>query len=258
MARHWSDRDLDRITPPQVLDERGRGLLRSLDQIIGDQPIADFYVKAADTCPAEALPALIAEYSMEEFVDPSWPEIVQRRVLKNAWLLQTLEGRDIGVKLGLSLLGLNAVIEQWWQISPKGPPNTHTVYFDIDEQVFADTRQSFEQRELRAAKRMIEATKRWSQDSKIVLVVKAAGVGHVRQQAGGLKLNRSIVSPAARTRMASVSVTTRKHAKASLVSKMNFTPAPRSRNALATGHRRVISIATRVSRAVYQLQSGSS
>jgi len=107
MCRYWSDRQLDRATPPQVLDLRGKGILRSLDKLIGERPISDFYVRDADTCPAEALPALIAAFSMEEFIEPGLPEAVVRRILKHAWLLQSLAGKDDGVLLGLQLLGIN-------------------------------------------------------------------------------------------------------------------------------------------------------
>lgn len=170
MSRYWSDRQLDRITPPQVLDARGKAILRTLDKIIGDRPISDFYVRDAETCPAEMLPALIAEYSLEEFVEPSLPEHVQRRILKNAWLLQTLEGYDAGVILGLGLLGMTAVIEQWWQANPKRAANSHTIYFRSGEQLYAEGQQFYRQREIHAAQRMIEATKRWSQDTTLAFV----------------------------------------------------------------------------------------
>ena len=120
MTRYWPDSQLDRITPPQVLDERGKAILRSLDHIIGERPIEEFYVRDAVTCPSEALPALIAETSMEEFIEPGLPEAIVRRILKHAWLLQSLAGKDDGVLLGLSLLGINATITQWWQTKPKG------------------------------------------------------------------------------------------------------------------------------------------
>ncbi|WP_217352002.1 phage tail protein, partial [Ruegeria sp. HKCCD8929] len=92
MSEYWPKEQLDRITPPQARDARGSAYLQALNEIIGDQPITAFQVKDAETCPAEALPALIAEYSMQEFIDPGLPEAIQRQILKNAWLLQSLEG----------------------------------------------------------------------------------------------------------------------------------------------------------------------
>lgn len=174
MARYWPDDQLDRITPPQVLDARGRAYLRTLDHLIGDRPIAAFQVRDAETCPAEALPALIAEWSMEEFIDPDLPEDIQRQILKNAWLLQKLEGYDAGVKLGLGLLGMTATIEQWYRQTPMAAPNTHRLTIMIDDVLYPDDEAGyFAPRQLDATLRMIDATKRWSQDSELRLGVGA-------------------------------------------------------------------------------------
>ncbi|KIC38167.1 hypothetical protein RA27_20610 [Ruegeria sp. ANG-R] len=173
MTRYWPDNKLDRITPPQVLDERGSAYLRALNEIIGDQPITAFQVKDAETCPTEALPALIAEYSMQEFIDPDLPEAIQRRILKNAWLLQSLEGYDAGVKFGLSLLGMTAIIEQWYQQQPMGAPNTHRLTIMIDDVIDPDGDGYFSEGQTRATLKMVEATKRWSQDSEIRIGIPA-------------------------------------------------------------------------------------
>lgn len=173
MARYWPKEQLDRITPPQVRDARGAAYLEALNEIFGDQPITAFQVKEADTCPVEALPALIAEYSMQEFIDPELPEAVQRRILKNAWMLQSLEGYDAGVKLGLSLLGMTAVIEQWYQQQPMAAPNTHRLTIMIDDVIDPGSVGYFSPEQTRATLRMVEATKRWSQDSQIRIGVPA-------------------------------------------------------------------------------------
>ena len=166
MTRHWPDSQLDRITPPQVLDERGKAILRSLDHIIGERPIEEFHVRDALTCPLQALPALIAETSMEEFIEPGLPETIVRRILKHAWLLQSLAGKDAGVLLGLSLLGIDATITQWWQTRPKGRPHTHNIRIYVGEKLFDPDADVFlGDREVKAAIRMINACKRWSQDS---------------------------------------------------------------------------------------------
>jgi phage tail P2-like protein len=167
MGQYWSDYQLDRITPPQVTDARGRAVVRALDNIIGDQPISTFYVRDAETCPASALPALIAEKSMEEYIDPSLPEHVQRRILKNAWILQSLKGYDSGVKMGLDLLGMTMQIEHWWQVDPKREPNTHRLIYYIGEDLFPGEPSHLNQRSTKAALRMIDATKRWSQESEL-------------------------------------------------------------------------------------------
>ena len=136
MKRIWSDRQMERATPPQAKDIRGKAFLAAVNQVLGDRPLAGPHMRDPEACPAEVLPALVAESSMEEFIAPGLPEHVVRRILANRWLLQSLEGTDAGVKLGLRLLGMTAVIEHWWQQSPMGQPNTHNLTFFIGEQLF--------------------------------------------------------------------------------------------------------------------------
>ncbi|WP_170433008.1 phage tail protein I [Ruegeria arenilitoris] len=178
MSGYWPISELKRITPPQALDERGSAYLQALNEIIGDQPITAFQVKDADTCPAEALPALIAEYSMEEFIDADLPEAIQRRVLKNAYLLQSLEGYDAGVKLGLGLLGMTAIIEQWHAQEPIGAPNTHRLTVMIDEVILPGDDGYFSPLQTRATLKMIEATKRQSQGTDFRIGVPARPVAY--------------------------------------------------------------------------------
>ena len=170
MAQYWSENQLDRATPPQVLDQRGKAILRVLNQIFGSKKIPGYELRDAQTCPAAALPALIAEHSMEEFIDPDLPEHIQRRILKQAWLLQTLEGYDAGVKLGLGLLGITAEIEHWWQVNPKRQANTHTIFLHIRDQEFGDDWQAFSTDQIATAWRMINSTKRQSQDTTLTTV----------------------------------------------------------------------------------------
>ncbi|MCG7518847.1 phage tail protein I [Ruegeria sp. Ofav3-42] len=188
MAGYWENDQLDRITPPQVKDARGTAYLRALNEIIRDQPITAFQVKEAETCPAEALPALIAEYSMQEFIDPELPEAIQRRILKNAWELQSLEGYDAGVKLGLSLMGMTADIEQWYRQTPLGAANTHRLTIMVDDVLYPDDDDGyFSPRQTRATLKMIEATKRQSQDTDLRIGV----VGRSRSYAGAFPLTHT-------------------------------------------------------------------
>jgi phage tail P2-like protein len=166
MGQYWSDKQLDSITPPQVLDARGRATIRALDALLSGPATSQSFVRDPATCPADALPALLAEMSMEEFITPDLPEHVQRRILKNAWLLQSLEGYDAGVELGLSLLGMQMLLKHWHQETPKGPANTHTITFLVGE-TFFDEDVILGPRIIAAAHRMITATKRLSQESNI-------------------------------------------------------------------------------------------
>ncbi len=171
MARIWSDRQLERATTPQAKDIRGKAFLSAVNRMLGEQPLPGPHLRDPETCPAEALPALVAESSMEEFIEPGLPEHVVRRILKNRHALQSSEGYDVGVKLGLKLLGMSAVIEHWWQVEPKREANTHNLTFYIGEQLFSNDQLFFGAREKKAAQRMIEATKRYSQESTIYIGV---------------------------------------------------------------------------------------
>lgn len=179
MAGYWADEHLDRITPPEVRDERGWAYLRTLDRLIADRPLSSFLVKDADTCPVAALPALIAEYSMEEFIEPDAPEIVKRRLLKFGFFLQSMSGTDAGVKLALSLIGLRAEITQWYRQDPMGAPNTHRITVSMDEDLFPDTVGYVSAMQGRAALRLIDATKRWSQESDVRTAVSVSAQAYV-------------------------------------------------------------------------------
>tara|TARA_R100001369_G_scaffold83666_1_gene116074 strand:- start:1271 stop:1942 length:672 start_codon:yes stop_codon:yes gene_type:complete len=171
MGRNWPDEQLDGVTTPGVFDARGKAVLRTLDRMIGMRQIAEFQVREADTCPASVLPALIAEHSMEEFIEVGLPERIQRRILGNAWVLQSLKGYDAGVKLGLELLGISAEIEHWHQTEPKGEPNTHRILIFVDQPVFANSATALDAREVGAIYRMVDACKRFSQESEIAFGV---------------------------------------------------------------------------------------
>lgn len=198
MARRWTDAALDAVTPPAVRDARGQGFLQALDGILGDLPRPGAWFIDPETCPAELLPALIAERSMEEFIAPGLPEEVQRRILNQAWDLHALKGYDAGVTLGLGLLGMPAEIVQWHETEPMGTPNTHRVTFRIDEQLFETGQQFFRQREIEAAARMIDATKRWSQGTEMAVTEDfTAGVG-VRPGLAETVTDTAVLSPAVR------------------------------------------------------------
>ena len=118
---------------------------------------------------------LVAEYSMEEFIEPGLPAHVVRRILQNRWALQSLEGKDAGVKLGLSLLGADVTITQWYQMQPKGAANTHRINCMIEDAIWPVEEGRFGPRQISAMWRMINRTKRFSQDTELRIGVSAKG-----------------------------------------------------------------------------------
>ena len=175
MARIWSDAQLERATTPQARDIRGKAFLSAINRMLGERPLPGPHMRDPETCPAEVLPALVAEYSMEEFIEPGLPAHVVRRILQNRWALQSLEGKDAGVKLWLSLLGADVTITQWYQMQPKGAANTHRINCMIEDALWPVEEGRFGPRQISAMWRMINRTKRFSQDTELRIGVSAKG-----------------------------------------------------------------------------------
>lgn len=155
------------LVSPGVKDQRQAAFAEIFGQALEAINLAVLTDVDPMTCDARLLPYLVREFAAQAFIAPEWPEHVQRRILKNIWSLKSLHGFDAGVKLGLSLLGMNAVIEHWHQANPRRAPNTHDITFYIGEQLFPNDQTFFGQREKEAALRMIDATKRWSQETTV-------------------------------------------------------------------------------------------
>ena len=155
----------DELLPPGVRDERQLAFVRAIDA--GLQPIVleAFIMSDADKVDARLLPYLVREFSLQEFIEPGMPDEVVRRFIKNAYELHAKKGYVEGTRLGLRLLGVEVSWTQWWQQEPKGEPNTHVVTTYANENIFADDSGVFLTEKLQTAvRRIIDATKRWSQD----------------------------------------------------------------------------------------------
>jgi phage tail P2-like protein len=173
MTRRWSDEELARATPAQAKDIRGTAFLKALSEVLGLRIVAGPHSRDPETCSSEVLPALIAEYSMEEFIDPALPDALKRDILKNRWLLQSLEGKDAGVKLGLNLLGADVTITQWHEMEPQGAANTHRIDVMVEDAIWPEEDGRFGARQISAMWRMINRTKRHSQGTELRIGVAA-------------------------------------------------------------------------------------
>lgn len=151
------------LVPPSVADARGRAFGLAMERALAEPDFRKLLFERIDAVDASVLPALIREFSMEEFVEPDMREEIVRALLKDAFSLHADKGFIHGVRRGLALLGMSVQWEQWFQMKPQGEPGTHraTVYanqFLFDEQdIWLDARL------IDAARRMIDGTKRWSQ-----------------------------------------------------------------------------------------------
>jgi phage tail P2-like protein len=155
------------LVAPGVRDERHEAFAQLFGEALAEIAVGDTVMSDPLTVDARWLPHLIEEFGAHDFIEPGLPEKVVRRILANIWRLKALHGYDAGVKLGLSLLGMTAEIEHWWQVEPKRAAGTHDLTFFIGEQLFENDAALFGAAEKRAALRMIDATKRWSQETTV-------------------------------------------------------------------------------------------
>lgn len=176
----------DALVTSGVRDERQRALAQLFGEALGEIDLAALAQTDPLSVDARLLPFLIVEFGAQDFIDPELPEYIQRRILSKIWELKSLHGYDAGVKLGLSLLGISAEITHWHETDPQGPPNTHNIQIAVGEKLFDPDADVFlGDSEVRAAKRMIEACKRASQDTTTYIGVRVqapprsvAGVAH--------------------------------------------------------------------------------
>ena len=88
-----------------------------------------------------------------------------RGLIDQAWRLHEEQGTDGGVRLGLSLIGVFPDIVQWWQTEPEGHHDTHEITAYVNDHIFDDEAAVLNAKVQMAVLRMIDATKRWSQDT---------------------------------------------------------------------------------------------
>lgn len=170
------------LIPPGVYDERQVALVGAMDAHFQSIDISKFIMVDAWKVDAELLPALAVETSVQKYLTPDMPEKVVRGLIANSYDLHAKEGYVEGVKLGLSLLGAKVKWVQWHQLTPMGAPNTHTVTVYVNEQIFDDEPVLLNERVQRAALKIIDATKRWSQETNFQI---GAGFDNERALSGG-------------------------------------------------------------------------
>lgn len=69
------------------------------------------------TCPAELLPWLAAEFSVDAW-DDAWPTATKRAVIAAAPEVHRLKGTRRAVRLALEALGVDHDLLEWWQADP--------------------------------------------------------------------------------------------------------------------------------------------
>lgn len=161
-----------RLIPPSIRDARSKAVLGVFVYGARQFDFRRLLGRASSEMTVEELPLALYERSLDRYVGPDGlPETVVRELIDHAFVVKGLEGTDQGVELALSLLGIRAEIVHWWQMEPKGLHDTHTITIFVNQHLFEDQETILNERTQRAAQTVIEATKRFSQDTTFQLGV---------------------------------------------------------------------------------------
>ncbi|MCT4654349.1 MAG: phage tail protein [Cohaesibacter sp.] len=155
------------LIPPGINDERSRSFLKLFSAMAEEFDFSSLLMRNSSEMKDDVLELAVHDFSLDEFIGPDGvPPIVARRLIDRAWELHEKQGRDEGVVAGQNVLGSSVAIEHWWQQDPKGPHDTQKVTIFFDEPLFEDS-QLGDEKYRQAALKVIDATKRWSQDTAL-------------------------------------------------------------------------------------------
>ncbi len=180
----------DQIIPPGVRDKRQSAFVEALDTMFGEINLSTLIMSDPHKVDARLLPVLVVEYSCQEFIEPGLNDAVVRDLIARSFDLHAMKGTVAGTKLGLSLLGMRVGWKQWYQQQPKALHDTHIVTAYVNQQIFDGEQTYLNAKVQRQAIRMINATKRWSQDTAFQLGVSVAGSLHAASAGEAVQVAR--------------------------------------------------------------------
>ncbi|QGA56150.1 phage tail protein I [Brucella sp. 2280] len=154
------------LVPPGVNDRRSRDFVNALSAVLADFQPSTLMIQDAWTVPASLLPIMVVEAGLSEFVSANMREDLLRSLIAHAPEIHARTGTVRGVKLALEAIGISARWTQWWQEEPKAHHNTHKIVLFLSDTVI-NGHAPLDLANQRAAARVINATKRWSQDIAI-------------------------------------------------------------------------------------------
>lgn len=166
------------LIPPAINDERNRALVGVFGEELADFDRHDLLIQDAQTVHAALLPEMTIARAMTDFVTPGMREDLLRNLLDRSEEIHALSGTLPGIRRALAAIGLTVTWTQWFEEEPKGPHDTHKakVFF---EQSLADGYEIGDEWHRQAVLKLIDATKRWSQDTAISFGVQASATNHV-------------------------------------------------------------------------------
>lgn len=123
------------------------------------------------TCPVDVLPWLAFAFGVEDWA-PTWPEDQRRQAIDQSIPIKQHRGTIGAVRKAISLLGVDARVQEWFNQIPAGNPYTYRLLLNV--------RQSgFNQSELARALQMVEREKNLRSHVDVITVGVQAGDGVV-------------------------------------------------------------------------------
>lgn len=104
--------------------------LEAADAVLLAMPMRHGQIKDPWTCPAEYLPWLAWELSLDTW-DSAWPEHIKRQRIASAINIQRHKGTAGSVREVIESFGGSVAIREWWQQEPRGRPHTFELVLTI-------------------------------------------------------------------------------------------------------------------------------
>ena len=149
--------------PPAIRDAFNTCLMEVTAKLLNEIDFRLVLAEFIDTAPSQSLKALTRELSLEDLIEPGLTEEVQRRLLKQWYKIHEAKGTRYGIRLVLSLLGMQVRWLQWFEREPKGDPGTHRAIVFPKEAIFDAQDILLDPRMQKIARRAIENYARKSQ-----------------------------------------------------------------------------------------------
>jgi phage tail P2-like protein len=99
---------------------------------LSDVPVLVRDVWDPDTCPASVLPWLAWAFSVDQW-DPSWSDAQKRATIKSSVSVHRYKGTIGAVMEAIAALGVDAQVQEWFNMSPPGVPYTFDLLLNASQ-----------------------------------------------------------------------------------------------------------------------------
>lgn len=99
---------------------------------VGNVPATVRNVWNADTCPSDLLAWLAWAFSVDEW-DPNWTDDQKRGAIKYSIGVHRHKGTIGAVRKALAAIGVDAVVQEWFNQVPAGDPYTFRIMISADQ-----------------------------------------------------------------------------------------------------------------------------